>query len=97
MSSAIYFSLDQSKILSSGNGLTYVRDSLYQERHWLVLWNYKIYFAQNPTEQVGFFKKEARRGQRHYFQILYTLQVLVDLYIHVNEQEAFCIEQNDHK
>ena len=25
------------------------------------------------SEQVGFFKKEARRGQYHYFQIVYTL------------------------
>ena len=43
-------------------------------------------------EEVGFFKKEARRGQHHYFQIVYRFYVLINLYIHVNEQETFCTE-----
>ena len=31
-------------------------------------------------QYVGFFKKEARRGQHHYFQIVYGLKVLIDPY-----------------
>ena len=40
-------------------------------------------FYQLPSidsEQVGFFKKEARRSQHHYFHIVYRLLVLIDLY-----------------
>ena len=37
MSSAIYFNLDQSEILSSGNELKHIDDSLYQTSHHILM------------------------------------------------------------